>query len=99
MGNADITAKATMSGSEPTTVQGLLVSALDMEDEIAHSVQCDYLDRNNWPEQLKDKTFQQIHIYLTTLLEDTQRHRKIVKSLQAKLECDDEQCNETKTFG
>jgi len=84
------TNKTTLAGKEPTTAEGLLVSALDMEDEIAHSVYVDYLDRANWPDGLKDKNFEQIRAYLTTLLEDTRRHRKIVKSLQERLRHQDE---------
>ena len=83
------TNRMAMAGKERTTVAGLLVSALDMEDEIAHSVYVDYLDRGNWPQGLKDETFEQIRKHLTTLLEDTRRHRKIVESLQAKLGHDD----------
>lgn len=77
--------KTTASGSLPRTVEGLLVSALDMEDEIAHGVYVDYMDRRNWPEGISDENFERIHERLITLLEDTERHRKIVRSLQAKL--------------
>lgn len=73
------------TGSLPTTVEGLLVSALDMEDEIAHSVYVDYMDQGNWPEGISDENFERIRERLITLLKDTERHRKIVKSLQAKL--------------
>ena len=38
---------------EPKTVQGLLKSALDMEDEIAHSIYRNYMERENWPVELK----------------------------------------------
>ncbi len=84
------TNKAIEAPKEPTTTQGLLVSALDMEDEIAHSVYRDYMDRRNWPDGIKDKTLDQIRRYLTILLEDTRRHRKIVRILQAKLGQNDE---------
>lgn len=67
-------------------ISGILTSALDMEDEIAHSVYLDYMDRNNWPASLKDETFEEIEDYLTTLLDDTQRHRNMIKHLQSKLE-------------
>lgn len=67
-------------------ISGMLLSALDMEDEIAHSVYLDYMDRKNWPAELKDETFEEIEGYLTTLLDDTQRHRNIIKRLQSKLE-------------
>ena len=67
-------------------IAGILESALDMEDEIAHSVYLDYMDRKNWPADLKDETFEEIHNYLTTLLDDTQRHRNIIKNLQSKLD-------------
>ncbi len=88
MGSGD-SEKATQCGGEQKTVQGLLVSALDMEDEIAHGVYSDYMDRKNWPEGMKDRTFEQVRSYLATLLEDTRRHRCIVKSLQEKLGRDD----------
>ncbi len=84
------TAKTATGDNETATVEGLLVSALDMEDEIAHSVYRDYMDRRNWPEGIKEKTLDQIRRYLTILLEDTRRHRKIVRSLQAKLGHNDE---------
>lgn len=67
-------------------ISGILVSALEMEDEIAHSVYLDYMDRKNWPADLKDETFEEIQNYLTTLLDDTQRHRNLIKRLQSKLE-------------
>ena len=79
------TRKAGNHHKEPKTVQGLLLSALDMEDEIAHSVYRDYLDRENWPADLKDDVFEEIQKYLTTLLDDTERHRNMVKNLQSKL--------------
>ena len=43
------TKKAETHQKEPKTVQGLLLSALDMEDEIAHSIYRDYMNRENWP--------------------------------------------------
>lgn len=70
-------------------ISGILTSALDMEDEIAHSVYLDYVDRKNWPADLQDETFEKIQEYLTVLLDDTQRHRNIIKHLQSKLEKSD----------
>jgi hypothetical protein len=68
----------------PKTIQGLLKSALDMEDEIAHGVYHNYTERENWPTELKDDIFEEIQKYLNTLLDDTKRHKNVVKSLQAK---------------
>lgn len=79
------TKKAENGSKEPKTVQGLLLSALDMEDEIAHSVYRDYMKRENWPAELKDEVFEEIRKYLTTLLAETEKHRKIIKQLQSKL--------------
>jgi hypothetical protein len=79
--------KAGYSRKEPQSVAGLLLSALDMEDEIAHSVYKDYMDRKNWPASLRDDTFEGICKHLTTLLDDTQRHRTMIKHLQSKLDC------------
>ena len=75
---------------DPKTVSGILVSALDMEDEITHSVYRDYLDRKNWPAGLKDETFEEIRKHLTTLLDDTQRHKNMIKNLQSKLDHNNE---------
>ena len=77
--------KAETRQKEPITVEGFLLSALDMEDEIAHSIYRHYLERENWPENLKDDIFEEIRKYLTTLLDDTERHRNIVRNLQSKL--------------
>lgn len=78
------TIKTETHRKEPKTVQGLLLSALDMEDEIAHSIYRDYMDRENWPADLKDDIFKEIRKYLTTLLDDTERHRNIIRNLQSK---------------
>ena len=77
--------KVTVRRREPEKIAGMLLSALDMEDEIAHGIYRDYLDRRNWPADLKDETFEKIREYLTTLLDDTDQHRRIIKHLQAKL--------------
>lgn len=79
------TRKTEIHRKEPKTVQGLLLSAFDMEDEIAHSIYRDYMDRKNWPADLKDETFEEIRKYLNILLDDTERHRNIVRHLQSKL--------------
>jgi hypothetical protein len=70
---------------EPKTLQGLLLSALDMEDEIAHSVYQDYMKRENWPTGLKDESFEEIQKYLIILLKETEQHRNIIRQLQSKL--------------
>ena len=60
---------------------GFLASALDMEDEISNSVYKDYVNAKNWPKTLKPEAFQKIKEYLTILIEDTRRHRKIILGL------------------
>ena len=77
--------------AETKTISEFLISALDMEDEIAHSVYRDYLHRENWPSELKDETFETIFVILTTLLVDTKKHRIIIKHLQSKLDPDNGQ--------
>ena len=78
--------KSGSSRHEPKTIAGMLVSALDMEDSMAHSVYQDYMDRKNWPANLKEKTFEEIRKHLTTLLDDTRRHIAMIKHLQSKLD-------------
>ena len=81
--------KSGSSRREPRTISGLLVSALDMEDSMAHSVYEDYMDRKNWPAELKEGTFEEIRKHLTTLLGETQRHQTMIKHLQSKLDQQD----------
>ncbi|MBN2314334.1 MAG: hypothetical protein JXM79_10420 [Sedimentisphaerales bacterium] len=83
---------------EPKTISGILLSALDMEDEIAHSIYRDYLDRTNWPVEITDEVFEEIRKNLTILLDDTRRHRKMIRALQAKLDPQYGYCDETKTY-
>ncbi len=69
---------------KPETLAGFLASALDMEDEISNSVYKDYMDPDNWPSGMDLDIFQEIRKNLTTLIEDTRRHRKIVLGLVQK---------------
>lgn len=78
--------KSAMHCKEPKTISGILLSALDMEDEIAHSTYRDYMDRRNWPDGIKEEIFEEIRKNLTILLNDTQRHRNIIRGLQSKLD-------------
>ncbi|MFA5239004.1 MAG: hypothetical protein WC476_04750 [Phycisphaerae bacterium] len=70
-----------MAENKQDTLANFLTSALDMEDEIAGSIYKDYMNANNWPKNIKPEVFQKIKEYLTVLIEDTQRHRKIIAGL------------------
>ena len=67
--------------SRPKTLAGVLVSALNMEDEISNGVYRDYLNPKNWPPNLTPDAFKAIREYLTILIEDTKRHKKILAAL------------------
>lgn len=69
------------AGQKPDTLAGFLASALDMEDEISNSVYKDYMDMDNWPAGIDLNVFQEIRKHLTTLIEDTRRHRVIISGL------------------
>lgn len=90
------TIKADTDRKELKTIQGLLLSALDMEDEIAHSVYRDFMEWENWPASLKDENFEEVRKYLTTLLDDTEKHRKVIIHLQSKLGENNGQYNKAK---
>ncbi|NIP25069.1 MAG: hypothetical protein GWN67_14865 [Phycisphaerae bacterium] len=66
---------------KPETLAGFLAASLDMEDEISNGVYQDYMDPDNWPPGLDLNIFQEIRKDLTTLIEDTRRHRKIILGL------------------
>ena len=70
-----------MVNHKQDTLANFLTSALDMEDEISNSVYKDYVNAKNWPKNLKPEAFQKIKEYLTVLIEDTRRHRKIILGL------------------
>jgi hypothetical protein len=69
------------AGQKPKTIAGYLASAMDMEDEISNGVYKDYMDPDNWPAGMDLNVFQEIRKLLTTLIEDTRRHRKIISGL------------------
>jgi retron-type reverse transcriptase len=68
-------------GGKITILANFLASALDIEEEISNSVYKDYVDAKNWPKNLKPEVFQNIRQYLNTLIEDTQKHKKIIREL------------------
>ncbi|MFA5251374.1 MAG: hypothetical protein WC454_02165 [Phycisphaerae bacterium] len=70
-----------MADHKQDTLANFLITALDMEDEIANSVYKDYVDAKNWPKNLRPDAFEKIKEYLTILIEDTRRHRKIIAGL------------------
>jgi len=70
-----------MAEHKQDTLANFLTAALDMEDEIASSIYKDYVNAKNWPKTLKPEVFQKISEYLNVLIEDTQRHRKIIAGL------------------
>ncbi len=70
---------------KPLTIAGVLASALDMEDEIAHSVYRDYMKRESWPKELSDEAFDTIRKHLTVLLNETSKHRRMIQTLRTRL--------------
>lgn len=60
---------------------GFLTAALNMEDQISRGMYEDYMARAKWPAGIDDKTFEQIKKRLTTLVEDTKKHSKILQAL------------------
>ena len=73
-------------GNKPKTIAGRLLSGLEMEDVMAHSVYQDYMDRKNWPDKLNDEVFDEIRNHLKTLIDDAVRHRNIRTRLISKLD-------------
>ena len=63
---------------------GFLASALDIEDQINTSVYQDYLKPDNWPNNIEPEIFKTITQYLSVLIEDTRKHRKIIAVLVEK---------------
>jgi hypothetical protein len=68
-------------GNKAKILAGFLTEALDLEDKVSISVYKDYMDAKNWPKNLKPEIFQNIKQYLNVLIEDTQKHRKIILGL------------------
>lgn len=52
-----------------------------MEDEISSGVYEDYLNRQHWPGQPDDVTLAEIKQRLAVLIEDTNKHKKILQAL------------------
>ncbi len=71
-------------GKREKIIANFLASALDMEDRVSNSVYRDYMDEKYWPKNLKPDVFKNIQEYLTILIEDTEKHRKIILALMQK---------------
>jgi hypothetical protein len=78
---ADNIAGGGSGAAEHETIDGMLASALNMEDDISSGVYEDYMSRQHWPKPLDDDTFRQIKQRLTVLIEDTKKHKQILKAL------------------
>lgn len=73
----------------PLTLAGVLASALDMEDQMSHSVYREYLNRRLWPGNLSDESFGQIKEMLTILLNETAKHERMITTLRTRLTGDE----------
>ena len=71
--------------SEAKVIAGFLASALDIEDTMSLNVYGDFLDRQSWPANLEEEAFQTIRNFLTTLIQDTEAHKKTFLELKNKL--------------
>jgi hypothetical protein len=69
------------AGQKPKIIAGYLASAMDLEDEVSDSIYREYLDPARWPPGIDMDVFQEIRECLTTLIEDTKRHRIILSGL------------------
>jgi hypothetical protein len=67
--------------AEHQTIDDMLASALNMEDEISSGVYEEYMNRTHWPKELDDDTFRRIKQRLTVLIEETKKHKKILQAL------------------
>jgi len=77
----DKDAENTDKAGKPKTVAGYIASALDMEERLSMGVYRDYLDPKNWPADLEPEAFNTIEGYLTILLKDTEKHKKMLSDL------------------
>jgi len=69
---------------EVKIIAGFLVSALDIEDDMSDSVYGEYLSRETWPDNLDEEVFEMIKNLLTTLIEETEGHKKAFLELANK---------------
>jgi len=82
--NSDFSEK-NPNNAEVKVIAGFLASALDIEDTMSLNVYGDLLDRQSWPANLTEETFQNIRNFLTTLIQDTEAHKKAFLELKNKL--------------
>lgn len=74
-------------GSEKI-LAGYIASALDLEDQLLSSMYVDYMKQDAWPAAMKKEAIQSIRTYLEILLGDTEKHKRILLSLQDRLDTD-----------
>ena len=66
-------------------IGGFLSSSLDIEDDMSFEVYAEFLERENWPAQLNEDSFQIIKNHLLTLIQETEEHKKAFLNLQREL--------------
>ena len=79
--SADNTAGSGSNAARQETIGGMLASALNMEDEISSGVYEDYLNRRHWPDELEEDVFANVQRRLAVLIDDTKKHKKILRAL------------------
>jgi hypothetical protein len=67
------------------TLAGYLASSLDLEEQITNGVYQDYRQLKNWPSDIDRKIFDAIKERLNMLIDDTEKHKKILLQLQKAL--------------
>lgn len=75
----------TMQENELKQLGSYLLSAIDMEEDIASGVYRDYTDRKKWPADIDEGAYEEIQSLLRILLNDTSRHKKIFSELKEKM--------------
>ena len=66
-------------------IDGYILSAIDMEEDFAERVYADYMERTNWPANINQRTYLKIQSLLTTLINDSARHKQILLDLKKRL--------------
>ncbi len=69
------------NAARPDTMDRVLATAVNMEEDISAGVYRDYLSRRNWPRQLDEQAFAEIRKRLTVLLKGIEKHKRIINAL------------------
>ena len=71
-------------------IAGFLASSLEIEDDMSSELYGEFLNREIWPSNLSEEIFQVVKKFLTTVIQETEGHKKLFSNLLKEIKNNDQ---------